>query len=495
MNSEGTANNNHGAGLSAGKPEHSNGEAGAAQNNAWVTKTLVEYTAGTRFESFPAELIDKAKLHLLDSIGCSLGGSRSPIGHSVLTPFKEMGGSEESTLIGGGRKVPSIQAAFVNGTNANALDFDDTYLASGIGHPGSSITPAALAVGEWKGASGKEILTAIISGYEVGNRIGLAIQPSKERMQNVWGVGTWQTFGAVVAAAKAMNLDVDQMFNAFGVAGATAPLPNTQKWGWDLSERPIHWVKEPTGWPCWTGVLAAVLAENGFVGNRYILDGHNGFWIMAGSDQCDYEKMTAGLGAEYVLLNDMAFKPYSCCRWQHPALDCIRRIKEQNSLEPAEVKEIIVNSFYWVKSQEVFEPVSVVDAQFCIPYTAALVLMGCKPGPGWYLPENLKNRQIKDLAAKLRVQVDPELDRKYVEEDELSARVEIITQGGGSLVDYVEIPTGDPRNPLSAQAVEDKFFNQASYVLDKEKSRKAAGMIYEFDKLANIGELMGLLAG
>ncbi|MCK5835715.1 MAG: MmgE/PrpD family protein [Desulfobacula sp.] len=460
----------------------------------WVTKTLVDYTMGTKFKDFPRRVIEKAKVLLLDNIGCSLGGSRSAIGDSVLTPFKRMGGSEEATLIGGGMKVPCIQAAFTNGTNANALDFDDAYLANGIGHPGSSIIPAALAVGEYKQATGKQILTAIITGYEVGNRIGLGIQPTHERLQKVWGVGTWQTFGAVVAAGKAMNLDTDQMFNAFGVAGATAPLPNTQKWGWDISERPIHWVKEPTGWPCWTGTLAATLAENGFIGNRYILDGENGFWIMAGSDQCDFDKMTAGLGKEYVVLNDMSFKPYSCCRWQHPALDCIQQIKQENKLGPDDIKEIIINSFSWVKSQEVYEPVSVIDAQFCIPYTSAMVIMGYKPGPGWYTQENLDNKEIISLARKVRVNVDPDLDKRYVQADELSARVEVITRKNESLDSFVKIPLGDPRNPLSMEEVEDKFRNQASYVLDKKKIDQAIQMILDFDNLDTINELMALLA-
>lgn len=185
----------------------------------------------------------------------------------------------------------------------------------GIGHPGASIIPAALAIGEWKNASGKDVINAIFIGYDVGNRIGKAIQPSYERLQKVWGVGTWQTFSAVVAAGKVLGFDLHHLLNAFGVAGATAPLPNTQKWGWDLEERPIHWVKEPIGWPSWTGTTAAVLASYGFVGNKYILDGDNGFWIMAGSDQCNFDEMTRGLGSQYEVHN-LAIKPYSSCRWQ-----------------------------------------------------------------------------------------------------------------------------------------------------------------------------------
>lgn len=461
----------------------------------WVTKKLVDFSVGTSYEDYSAALVEKVKLHLMDSIGCSLGGSRSAIGGVVLPTFTAMGGSTDATLIGGGGKVPAIHAAFVNGTNANALDFDDTYLSDAIGHPGSSTIPAALAVGEWRKASGRDVINAIITAYEVGNRIGLAIQPTRERLQKVWGFGTWQTFCAAIAAAKVIKLNSDQMFNAFGVAGATAPLPCTQKWGWDFAERPIHWVKEPTGWPCWTGTLAAILAENGFIGNRYILDGENGFWIMAGSDQCDYHKMTAGLGVEYTIMNDMSIKPYSCCRWQHPALDCISLIKERHNLQPEDVKEIIINSFSWVKTQEVYEMKSAVDAQFSIPYTAAMVVIGHKPGPGWYTEENLNDEAVKALAAKVRVNLDPELERIYVEEGEQTARVEVITLNGDSWSEFVRIPSGDPRNPLTPAAIEDKFRTQASYVLKNATIEQAVELINDFDNLSDITELMSLLGG
>ena len=316
-----------------------------------------------------------------------------------------MGGQPEATIVGGGARVPTIQAAFANGTTGNALDYDDTLL--GIGHPGASVIPAALALGEWKHASGKDVLNAILVGYDVGDRIGLAIQPRYERLQNVWGVGTWQTLGAAVAAAKVLGMDLKKTLNTYGVAGATAPLPNTQKWGWDPSERPIHWVKEPTGWPCWTGTTAAVLADNGFIGNRYILDGKNGFWIMAGSDQCDYEQMTRGLGSVFEVVDNIAIKPYSSCRWQHAALDCVKELKQEHNLEPESVESVAVHSFAWVKTHEVYNPSDMVDAQFSIPYTVAMVLMGEHPGPAWYTPENMQS-DIARIMRKVKVETDPE---------------------------------------------------------------------------------------
>ena len=460
----------------------------------WVTKKLVDYTHSTEYKNIPEGVVEKTKLHIMDSIGCSLGGNHSAIGNVILPVFKNMGGSEEATLIGGGQKVPAVHAAFVNGTSANALDFDDTYLSDAIGHPGSSAIPAALAVGELRKASGKEIINAVVTAYEVGNRIGLAIQPSRKRQEKVWGFGTWQTFSAAIAAAKAMNMDLEKLINAFGIAGATAPLPCTQKWGWDVSERPIHWVKEPTGWPSWTGTLAAILAENGFIGNHYILDGDNGFWIMAGSDRCDYEKMTAGLGEEYTIMDDMSFKPYSCCRWQHPALDCIKKIQEDNGIEADDVESIVINSFSWVKTQEVYEIKEAIDAQFCIPYTAAMILMGYKPGPAWYTEDNLVDEDVRALSKKVKVNLDPEMERLYTDEGEQAARVEVVTKKD-KLSEFVKIPTGDPRNPISVEGLKDKYRTQASYALDDNAVEQTLSMIEDFDNLKDITELMSLLSG
>jgi len=458
----------------------------------WVTRELAVYAVETRLEDYPRDIIDRAKILILDSLGCMMGGCHTSLGRAMLKPIRAMGGNREATLVGGGTKVPTIQAAFVNGTTANALDYDDTLF--GIGHPGASTIPAALAIGEWKEASGKDILNAILIGYDIGDRIGKAIQPSYERLQKVWGVGTWQTFCAAAAAGKVLDLDLDRMLNAFGVAGATAPLPNTQKWGWDLEERPIHWVKEPTGWPCWTGTTAAVLASNGFVGNRYILDGDNGFWIMAGSDRCDFDAMTRGLGSDYEV-DDIAIKPYSSCRWQHSTLDAVSELKVHHGVKPQDIKEVTVHSFSWVKRHEVYGPEQMVDAQFCIPYTVAMVLLGHHPGPAWYTEENLRSETIRDLSKKVRVEIDPEIDRAYFEEDKLSARVVISTEKGDRLEKLVEIPKGDPQNPLTQLEVEEKFRNQASYCLKDHEIDSVMRHIDDFENLGNIKDLMGILAG
>ena len=459
----------------------------------WVTRELAAYATETRFEDYPSEAVVKAKTLILDSIGCMLGGCQTNLGRALLTPIQSMGGSTESTIVGGRMKVPTVHAAFVNGNTANALDYDDTE-RGGLGHPGATIIPAALAIGEWKKASGKDVLNAILIAYDVADRIGRAIQPSYDRLQKVWGVGTWQTFGAVVAAGRILQLDLDHMLNAFGVAGATAPLPNTQKWGWDIEERPIHWVKEPTGWPSWTGTMAALLASQGFIGNKYILDGDNGFWIMAGSDQCDFDAMTKGLGKDYEVRN-VAIKPYSSCRWQHAALDCVEDLKKTYQLTPEEIRSITVHSFGWVKRQEIYGPTQMVDAEFSIPHTVSMLLLGYPPGPSWYTDENLKSEKVRNLSKKVKVEIDSNLDKAYFEEGRLSARVDILKGNGERLEKFVGMPKGDPLNPLTDQEIEEKFRHLASYSLKDREIEAVIERVHELEKTNDISELMSHTSG
>lgn len=189
------------------------------------TKALAEYIVEAKFDDFPGEVIQKAKRCVLDSIACALGGCTSNAGKIVMDLVRHLGGGPESTLIGNGFKVACTYAAFANSYANNALDFDDT-LKDPLGHLGCTVVPTAIAVGESRNVSGKDLITSIILGYEVSSRIGSAIWPSKKRFERVWPF-SYQVFGSVTSASKLLSLDTDEILNAFGIAGAAAPVPNT----------------------------------------------------------------------------------------------------------------------------------------------------------------------------------------------------------------------------------------------------------------------------
>lgn len=455
----------------------------------WVTRDLAQYAVETGFENHPTDTVELAKTFVLDNLGCMIGGAQTILGGTMIETIGVMGGAPQASVVGGSIMVPTIQAALINGTTANALDFDETL--HGLGHPSSSVIPAALALGERKKVTGRELITAILVGYDIGNRVGRAIQPSYERLKQVWCVGTWQTFGAVAAAAKILGHNLEKTLNAYGIAGATAPLPNTQKWGWDLSERPIHWVKEPTGWPSWTGTLAAELAAGGFIGNRYILDGANGFWIMAGSDRCDFERMTEGLGQDFEIRH-LSIKPYSSCRWQHAALDCVQELMTRYAITPEQIERVTVRSFDWVASHEIYAPKDMVDAEFSVPHTVAMVLLGHPPGSRWYAPDVLHDPDVIAFSRKITVKMDEEINRAYHAEGKIGARVEITTIEGEVYEVASDSPRGDPSNPLSQVEVEEKFRGLAKETLSEDAVGQLIEGVRRLEELEDITSLLRL---
>src|SRR5207247_5197930 len=212
-------------------------------------------------------VVGAVKRLVLDHLGCALGGSRTPLARAAADVAVADRGSG-ATVIGTRRRAAPGPAAFANATAANALDYDDT---GATGHPGATVIPAALALGEVRDRSGADVLAAVLAGYEVWSRIAGAIQPSWERRVRVYGNGVTQTFGAAVAGARLLGLDTEATLCALGLAGAFAPLPHDGKIGWE--EGRISWVKDNVAWPAEGGVRAALLAERGFRATREVLDG------------------------------------------------------------------------------------------------------------------------------------------------------------------------------------------------------------------------------
>src|SRR5688572_4169273 len=179
------------------------------------TEQLAAFALDPMLDNPPPAVAKQAARCLLDSLGCAVGGSVTRLGGWLREVVAEQGGRPTATIIaGGGLKLPPMQAALCNGQQANVLDFDDTYLD--LGHTGIAVIPAALAIGEQVGATHEQFRAAIIAGYEVANRIGLATRPGDERFRTLYPVG-WHSFGATVAAGRLLGLSVNEMLNAIGI--------------------------------------------------------------------------------------------------------------------------------------------------------------------------------------------------------------------------------------------------------------------------------------
>jgi 2-methylcitrate dehydratase PrpD len=451
------------------------------ETNMEPTQTLAEYIAGASYDHLPERVRGYAKVCLLDSLGCMIGGVMTPFGRIVLDLMLDLGGKPEATVWAAGQKVPALHAAYINAYLANALDFDDT----DMGHPGACVIPAALAVAEQRGASGQELINAIVVGYEIYSRVAQAIQATPERNRLMGGVSSTQlvgVFGATAAACALLHLPADSVVMALGLAGEEAPVPASLM-GY-VAERPMSWSKNNCGWVAMGGVLAAQLAEKGFRTSRRVFDEEGRFWLRAGSDQCRFEQFTQGLGQEYRILS-ISIKPYPCCRYTHTVLDAAKAIIEEHELNAAFVERVEVRSFSRLAKFLDYEPQSIIDAQFSLPYVVAMVLLGKPPGYEWLSPVNLEDPKVLQNAGKVIFAVDEEAERIYFdfEKRQYPATVILGCTDGTQWNQTAFIPRGDPRNAMPYEELRAKFETLADPVISPTKAERLLHCIEQLEGL------------
>jgi len=447
----------------------------------------VEFLAKILFEDLPTEVVQQAKYLILDSIGCAIGGARTTLGMTVAETIRGLGGKPESTIIGYGGKTNCVLAAHVNAILIDALDFEDTF--HGLGHPSATIIPAALAVAERQGANGRRLITAVIGAYEVALRLGFATRPCS-RKGKFGSFQYWHGFGAAAAASKILELDIDGILAAFGYAGASSPLPMY------VRHRPRTWIKDNFGEITAGGVLGALLAQRGFIAPRAPdLD----FWREYKNDQERYDIVVNSLGDDYKILLT-GFKPFTACRFVHAALGALQTIMRENKISASQIRNVIVHSHHEVATDfAVYEPRNMVDAEFSLPYTAAMVMLGRKPGLDWYSDEALKDSVTLEQARKIRIEYSEESDRLLNEEDYRKRRsmavVEVVTADGRHYEKRVEAVKGDPGDPLTRAELVDKFRDLArSAAFERDKVETIIRLVTGLESLDDIRKLGELLS-
>jgi 2-methylcitrate dehydratase PrpD len=454
------------------------------------TKDLVGFIVGHNKESLPENVIEQAKLLVLDTIGCGIGGYCTNLGKQVTSMARKYDLTEESTLIGDGTKVCAEFASWANSSLTNILDMDDVF--AGTAHQGNCLIPVSFAVGETQRSSGLDVLHAIILGFEVGSRIGLHAWPSPEKARTYFP-STWQVFNAVTAAGKLFGLGAEEFYHAFGLAGTIPPLPiDMQK----FVERPMGFAKNVFGWTTFAGVFWTCMAEKGVPGTSNILDGDAGFWTIMGSDHYDPEKLKQGLGQEFNIL-DTKFKPYPLCTWGHTSVDAVKKVFEKNQLEAKDIEAVKVKT---VKRAVDFlsnpKMDTIFDAQFSLPHAIAMLALRKKPGPEWMSEENIfNNPAAKAIAAKVTMEVDPLAEQVFFEENGLAipSHVEIGTVHGKTYQEEIKYSKGTPNNPFSKEEIEDKFETLASSLFSREKIERIIETTNRLEKLEEISALTRLL--
>jgi 2-methylcitrate dehydratase PrpD len=456
------------------------------------TRKLAEFAVNFRLEDCPPEVIHQAKRCTLETIGCALGGAKTPLVQAAVRVLERMGEGGSSTVVGHGRRAPPDRAAFINGVAANALDYDGGVVLQG--HYGGTVIFATMAMAELAGASGRTFVEAVIAAYEITTRIGEATRPSPEHRRLVSGYGPHQGFAAVVAAGRLLQLGVERMVHAFGIYGAFAPLPSSAQWNW--RNRPLTWTKDMVGWPSVSGINAALLAESGFLGPRTILEGDRGFWRMQASDRFVPEALLDALGTRFNILR-LYFKAYPTCRWNQAALDATRRILARRGWKGTDVAAVEVGVARALVDQqfEDYAPYNLVDAQFSTPYAVAVILHGEEAGPHWYEPALFDSPALRSTMRKVTLRLDAEMERLFVEKRMASAIVKVTGPDGWVEIERVDDAHGDPENPLSDAELDAKFRGLAAGTLQRDSAERLLALIRDLDRLPDLTELGCLAAG
>lgn len=457
----------------------------AAETGA--TAALADFIVSASYASLPEPVRQAAVTHILDSLGNMVGGASIAAGKVILDLFRELGGTPESTVWATGDRTSCPNAAYVNSALTSMLDFDDT--SKYPAHIGATVVPPALAMAERVHASGRDLMMAVVVGYEVSQRLGYYVKPSYERRQQLRSMATWQIFGATAACARLLRLSKEQTLWAMGHTGMSAPVASVYKMGLHLEERPFSWLKNNYGWASMGGVLACLLAARNFPGNRRILDGQRGFWVMSGSDQCNWEALTQGLGQSYVI-TDVSFKPYASCWLTHTTVESLERILASASIEPNHICRIrVLTTSELVERFNLRNPKDIIDAQFSIPPLIGLTLAGHHLSHG-LAEAHLYDPEVTRVAAKVEMEVDPEADRLSKETMCWPSTVIVEMDDGRVFKEHETIGRGQ-RQPLTPDEVKDKFLRLTSPLVGETKARKLASGVEQLPGMADVAKLTG----
>jgi len=453
-------------------------------SNLSVSERLAVFIKNLEYDNLPKAVIEQAKRCLLDTIGVTLAGFRTETGRTFVSLAREWGGDEEATIFGDGVRVPSPNAALVNGTMGHVLELDDGHRYA-LGHPGVTSIPAAIAVAEKVGASGEDLITALVLGYDIFVRVARAVNPS-HRGRGFHTTGTCGTFGAAAAAGKILGLDEEGMINAFGIAAIQAAGLMEVMRG-ESRIKPLN-----AGRAAHNGSLAALLAERGITAPRTIFEGGNGFF-RAYSDNYDVKEIIDRLGEKYHI-RGIYTKLYPTCRNIHPAIDCTLHLARENRLTPKEIDKIIVKTYstaYKLTGKE-YEPKTESTAKFSTPYCLAVAITYGRVGLDEFTSDKITDKRLLHLARKVKVEVDPAIDELAPEKR--GASVEIFTKGGGRYEWTVENPRGEPEIPVSNEQLRDKFKTLVSPILDNNKVYDIINIVYRLEKLKDINNLTKFFA-
>ncbi len=449
------------------------------------TKQLAAYLHSLRYAHLPQEAVEAAKAAMLDFIGVALAGAETPPAQ-IYDRYveKTSGRQEEKGAVLLRKGLPGAHykdAVEQNAVYGHALDFDDVHNGS-ITHLGVLTIPVALALGAKLGSSGEDVLTAVIAGYEVGARIGEAINPSSYAIWHT--TGAIGAFAATATAAKLLNLTENELQNALGSAG-------TQAGGlWEFLKngsmsKVLHVANANAA-----GLRAAELAKLGFTGAETILEGKAGF-LAAMTPKADAAKLTAGMDGKNLKILQNSLKAYPCCRHAHAGIFAVAQLLREHGVRPEQVESILDETYdVAVTTLDKAAPDNAYAAKFSAQYCLAAMLEDGQVNTASFEEAALADEGRRTLMERVQIAPAAEMNDIMRQDPEIwPHEVTVKLTDGTELKKRVLYPIGDYHNPLSWQQVAEKFRGCAEGLLEKELAEALIARVEKLEQLPHIAAL------
>jgi 2-methylcitrate dehydratase PrpD len=455
-----------------------------------IAETLARFTAGLACENIPPMVAARAKHLMLDGVGIAFASAGFDFAHRALTALTGLAGTGGAPVIGLPATLPLRDAALMNGILIHGLDYDDTH-TEGVVHPTASLLPTVLAVGGRTRASGAAALAAYIAGVEAAARLG-AVAKGGFHQIGFHPTGLVGAFACALAAGKLFGLSVEQLVMAQGIvlSAAAGSLEFLEDGAWTKRFHP--------GWAAVSGITAAALAQQGFVGARRAYEGRFGLYashLQQRWEPAELARATRDLGEVWEVLQ-VAVKPFPACHFTHACADAaiaLRRdhrlaaddIRHVEALVPEEVVKTVCEP---VANKR--RPQNSYDAQFSIPYIVAAALCRGRFGLAELTAETIADPAILALADR----IDYRIDRQSGFPRYYSGEVIVTTGDGRSLRQREPKNRGCGDRPLAEHEILAKFHDNAGRSAAPERARAIAAALLGLDTAADIGDIARLLS-
>lgn len=451
-------------------------------------RVLARFVHQLTWDAIPRATQEQVKRELLDILGVCLAASSLPFSERFVASVPQSDATTSCDVIGKNVRVSAADAALLNGVLAHGIDYDDTH-AEAIVHVSASLAPTALAMAQRYGASGAELLTALVAGYEVSTRVGLAASGEFHK-RGYHPTSICGAFGAAMVAGKSLKLSESELVSALGIVGSQASgIQQFLKEGSEVKR--LH-----AGWAAHSGIYAASMAQHGVTGPERIFEG--GFGLYAthlGPGAADMARLTAGLGETWET-DAISIKPYPCCHLVHAYMDTALTIKREQHLTEADIVSVecpVPQAIYHlVCTPDAVKrrPQTSYDALFSLPFCVGVMLARERAGLAEFDEAAIGDEATLTLAQRITTPIDDtwsDFPRHF------SGWVIIHTTDGRRFEAQQRFNRGSPENPLTAEDIMAKFTANATRRISAQEAGALADTIAQLDRARDLEPLFTLL--